>query len=120
MEVHLEQTSSSENDLGQASAAFDTIDSSSETSSPQGWGIMRSTVSRLRNVSPSNAAALLRRKTLEKAIGGSSDDNRYWELEGYVRPDRMTMLAATDAKGNVFDMAALTGKVTIIVNVATL
>jgi hypothetical protein len=117
-------------------------ESGGEEQSPHGWGLMRSTVNRFRNVSPSSTAspssptspssassptaprsslaALVRRKSLEKAIGGSSEDNRFWEQDGYKRPESVLALAANDAKGTPFDFAALVGKVTIFVNVATL
>ena len=114
-------------------------ESGGEEQSPHGWGLMRSTVNRFRNVSPSSTAsptspssatsptaprsslaALVRRKSLEKAIGGSSEDNRFWEQDGYQRPESVLALAANDAKGAPFDFAALVGKVTIFVNVATL
>ena len=85
-----------------------------------GWGRLRGTVDRFRTVSPSNGMRLLRRKSLEKAIGGSSEDGRFWDRAGYERPDSFYKLAATDAKGTPFDFGSLAGKVVCCVNVATL
>ena len=84
------------------------------------WSTLKETVSAFRSSSPSDGVSYLRRKSLEKAIGGSSADGDYWSREGYVRPDSFFDLACDDAKGSPFDFGALRDKVTIVVNVATL
>ena len=95
---------------------------SAESPSPEGgrgWSLMRGTVDKFR-ASPSNGVSYLRRKSLEKAIGGSSSDNNYWSQAGYEPPSRFTELSCDDAKGSPLDFTTLAGKVTLCVNVATL
>ena len=81
---------------------------------------MRGTVDKVRSATPSNGVSYLKRKSLEKAIGGSSADNDYWSQAGYQPPNRFTELSCNDASGSPLDFTTLAGKVTLCVNVATL
>ena len=63
---------------------------------------------------------LLRRKSLEKAIGGSSADCTFWREDGYTQPESLYDLSCSMADGAPFDFGCLRGKVVICVNVASL
>tara|TARA_B100000795_G_C22732084_1_gene411785 strand:+ start:646 stop:852 length:207 start_codon:yes stop_codon:yes gene_type:complete len=63
---------------------------------------------------------LLRRKSLEKTIGGSSADCEFWRKDGYTQPESFHELACSTAGGAPFDFGSLEGKVVICVNVASL
>ena len=66
------------------------------------------------------AWALLRRKSLEKAIGGSSADCVFWRQNGHTQPESFHDLSCFTADGAPFDFGGLKGKVAICVNVASL
>ncbi len=63
---------------------------------------------------------LIRRKSLEKAIGGSSADCTFWRQKGYTQPESLYDLSCLTADGAPFDFGCLRGKVVICVNVASL
>jgi len=80
--------------------------------------------SRIRTIyqdaSLANGMKLLRRKSLETAIGGSSADGVFWSQAGYTQPESFHQLSCSTASGASFDFGCLKGKVTICVNVASL
>ena len=63
---------------------------------------------------------LLRRKSLETAIGGSSADCVFWRQNGYNQPESFHELSCSTAGNTPFDFGGLKGKVVICVNVASL
>ena len=65
--------------------------------------------------------SFLRRKALEVAIGGSSDDAYTWHAQGYERPATLFDVGRCQtASGADFDLGALRGNVCVVVNVARL
>ena len=56
---------------------------------------------------------LIRRKSLETAIGGSSADCTFWRQEGYTQPESLYELSCSTADGAPFDFGCLRGKVVI-------
>jgi len=81
------------------------------------WSRIRSSIGSL---SLTNGMELLRRKSLEKAIGGSSADCAFWHQAGYTQPESFHELSCSTASGALFDFGCLKGKVVICVNVASL
>ena len=65
--------------------------------------------------------SFLRRKALEVAIGGSSDDSSTWHADGYEQPATLFDVGRCQtSSGADFDLGALRGNVCVVVNVANL